>query len=159
MNIELLLDKFVEQSKVLKEKLKGINEEALNFRPFIDGAWTIQEHFIHLVDSEINAFLRFKTILAESGKEVSVIDEEKWIKGIESHRISAEQYLIVFDLLRILAKDYLRGISQNIWDQSYIIHPQAGKVTLLQWLEAYIKHVEDHLEYIDRNLDIYSSGV
>ena len=38
--------------------IKNIPFESLLFRPKIDDAWTIHEQIIHLVDSELNAYLR-----------------------------------------------------------------------------------------------------
>jgi hypothetical protein len=155
----LLVDyeKYLKQYDEISDLYNQITSEIFEFRPF-EEAWTIQEHFVHIIDSELNAFLRFKTILAESGKEVMVLDEKKWIKGIDSNKISIKNYLKIFGLLREFVVEYVKDIDEKTWHENYILHSAVGRITLIQLLEGYIGHVQEHIDYIQRNRSLFGKS-
>lgn len=152
-----LLDEFLRQSVVISEKVRSIPAEVFAFRPF-EEAWTIQEHLIHLVDNETNSFIRFKTALAEPGKTIFVIDDDKWVEVLDAHRMPVFDYLSLFALLRKLEYDFLIHVPEDGWETSYFTHPSSGAVTLKTWLERIAKHVNSHIEYIDRNLKLWNEA-
>ncbi len=150
-------EKYLKQYDEISDLYNQITSEIFEFRPF-EEAWTIQEHFVHIIDSELNAFLRFKTILAESGKEVMVLDEKKWIKGIDSNKISIKNYLKIFGLLREFVVEYVKDIDEKTWHENYILHSAVGRITLIQLLEGYIGHVQEHIDYIQRNRSLFGKS-
>ncbi|OHD22875.1 MAG: hypothetical protein A2086_09445 [Spirochaetes bacterium GWD1_27_9] len=150
--IEIFLSKYINGADILINKYNSLknNKNILIFRPF-ENAWTIKEHIIHIVDGDINAYIRLNCVLAESGKSVMLIDEEKWTENLFYHNQSVEDYLQVFELLRKIVSNKLKSIKDDVWERNHIIHPTLGKVTLFDWLRGYSTHLEEHINYIERN--------
>jgi hypothetical protein len=59
---------FINTTNKFIEFVNTLNGKILDYRPQID-FWTIRENIHHVCDSEVNAYLRLKTILAEPGKD------------------------------------------------------------------------------------------
>jgi hypothetical protein len=139
----------------LYEKLKDITDEVLNFRPDLPDAWTIREHLIHLVDSEINGFVRLKAIIAQPGSSCFVMDENNWTKNLRRKNEDMQKYLALFKLLREMAHDLLVDEDEDNWNRDYVIREREGsavQITIEKWVEIYTNHVNAHLDFIDRNI-------
>ena len=155
MNFKNLLKDFNRTTTLFIRNVNNIPNYILSYRPF-DDAWTVHEHIIHVADSELNAFLRLKTILAENGKSTFVIDEDKWVDNLFYNKESIEDYLILFKYIRKVEYNLLCKINSNIYDHNYVIHQNYGKVDIKTWIDWYTsKHIYMHLEYIKRNINIY----
>jgi hypothetical protein len=151
VNYKKLLDDFQKGPVRLRNKVDHLSEEVLNFRPNAE-SWTIKEHVIHVVDSEINNFIRWKSILAQPGSIGFVIKQDTWTRNLQYYREDMNKYLTVFSLLREISYEYLLGVEDSKWEKDYYIHEWSGEVTLIRCIQTYSQHVDDHLKYIDRNL-------
>ncbi|MBN1894588.1 DinB family protein [bacterium] len=153
-----LLGKYIQGVEILSAKMKHVTDDMLVFRPDIEDAWTIKEHIIHLVDSEINGFIRLKSIIAQPGSTCYVMDEDNWTKNIRRKNEDVKKYLAVFKLIREMAFDLLIDEDEGNWDKDYFIRPYKGEivnVTIEKCLTIYINHLDFHLKYMDRNIDAY----
>ncbi len=150
-NLEELLDTYRAGAEELIGNVRGLDPELLKFRPFAE-AWTIQEHFIHTVDMEMNAILRMKMMFAETGRQVIVLDEDKWTELLDYNGEDIAEYFDLFRLLRTTAYKFLKRKIEvpEAW-KNYVDHPKLGKLTVARWIELYSKHCSDHLQYIERN--------
>jgi enolase len=149
------LEDFNTATKNLVTLIKSVPIDALTFRPF-DDAWTISENVVHIVDSEINNYLRLKTILAESGKTTFVSDEEKWAKLIDSNTTDLTVHTELLQLIRTLESNILTAIDFTLYGENYIVHPAAGNIDLKRWLKWYTSgHFTFHVELIERNLELW----
>ncbi len=160
MKYDNLLGEFLKGPDLLKDKIKNVSIDLLLFKPLVDNAWTIKEHAIHIVDSEINNFIRWKSILAQPFSKCFVIDEENWTKNLNYEQEDMDRYLDVFTLLRVITYDYLKTIHEDRWNQDYYVHEHDGKtnnITLEKTIEIYTKHLYRHFEYIDRNIKLWES--
>ena len=159
MNKQLLLDQFTGGADLLFSKVNALTDEMLNFRPEILDAWTIKEHVIHLVDSEINGFIRCKSIIAQPNSACYVMDENNWTKNIRRKNEDIKKYLSVFRLIREMAFDLLIDEEESNWNKDYFIRTynnETSNVTIEKYLKLYINHLNFHLEYIDRNIKEYN---
>ena len=147
-----LLQEYLAGINQLKDKYKSLSEAQLNFKPSI-AEWSVKEIIIHLGDSEVNAFLRYRTIVSEPNRETFVVDEAKWAKELNYQAQDVEDYLNLFTILRQLTYKQLKLIKEEDWPSKTITHPNLGKITLETWLEMYISHVNQHLNQIDRTLE------
>lgn len=152
---EALLKQYIAGPALLEEKIKGLTEKELLYKPS-EKAWSIKEVVIHIADSEVNAFLRYRAILAEPGKDAFVVDEAKWAEELKYQSQSMEDYLHLFRILRKITYQQLimAGNSDEVWKERYINHSTFGKINLERWLEIYTDHITTHLKQIDRNLSI-----
>ncbi|MDC7125885.1 MAG: hypothetical protein PQJ46_09965 [Spirochaetales bacterium] len=130
----------------------------LSFRPEIEDAWTAHEHIIHVVDSEINAFIRLKTILGQSGADTFIVNEEQWAKNIDYSKELIDDYLELFQLIRELESNIFLNVINSDQMKNFVVHENYGKVDIETWLDWYTeKHINEHIIFIERNIKIYES--
>ena len=157
MTTKELLERYSAASGALEARLRGLTPEQLTFRPFPD-AWTVHEQVAHLADAEINASVRLRKILAESGVGVDVYDQEKWQAGLDYHGQNLDKAVRLFRLLREISTDLLSRAREAQWEGNWVMHPERGKLTLRGWLELYVEHSDTHLGYIERNLRLWKEA-
>lgn len=148
MDTKELLAKYEVGYKLLINQLSDIPEEAIFFKPQ-DGSWSIAEVIVHLADSEAHGFVRAKKTIAECGGKVCVYNQQIWADNLF---YSEMNYTDALDLIRILRKNLeavLRRIDETSW-HNYIYHPEGGKITLLDWIQLYIDHIDIHIQQIHR---------
>lgn len=158
MDHETLLKEYCRGSELLRAKMEEVDDAMLAYRPDIADAWTIKEHAIHVVDSEINGFLRLKSIIAQPGTHCYVMDEETWTKNIRRKSEDVGKYLAVYALVKEMVYDLLVDEDPGNWDKDYFIRDYKGRrseVNIEKCLQIYIDHLRAHLEYIDRNMAAY----
>jgi uncharacterized damage-inducible protein DinB len=158
MNKEKLLEEYSSGPRRLFDKMKDITDDMLNFRPNIEDAWTIKEHLIHLVDSEINGFIRLKSIFAQPGSPCFVLDENIWTKNLKGKNEDLNKYLAVFKIIREMAYDLLVDEDDDNWDRNYFVREYQGttvNVTIAKWLEVYTNHLNSHFGFLNRNIALY----
>jgi hypothetical protein len=139
-------DRFIEQ---------GCPEELLDYRPPIEDAWTIREHLAHVVDTEVNAYVRYRKCIAEPGGRVCVFDEERWKQALGYADQPLEESLSVFKLLRALTYRHLKTLDQTEWNGYFVVHPERGRFSLDDWLATYTGHIDVHEKYIMRNESLW----
>ncbi len=126
-----------------------LDPAVLTFRPTVD-SWTIHEHTVHFVESEIATFHRYRKAVAEPGGPVVGYDEEAWTASLGYHQTSLADSLALLRLLRKIAAAHLRTLVDQDWKALTFSHSVRGPVNLETWIEDYIDHVKFHREYIDR---------
>ena len=155
MNHKELLDEYLGGSETLLKTIKKAPKKALDYRPFKD-AWTIKEHVIHLVDSEINHFIRWKSIIAQPNSKCYVMDEETWTKNLNPEHEDISLYIEVFRLLRTITYNYLIHVPEKEWHNNYFTREYKFKsenIDLEQSIEMYKNHIPKHIDYSERNID------
>ncbi|HEX9934819.1 MAG TPA: DinB family protein [bacterium] len=156
-----LLDKYLQGVDALNAAIKGLSDHAMNFRPKREEAWTIQEHIIHLVDSEVNGFIRCKSIIAQPNSKCYVMDEDSWTANIRRKNEDVNKYVQLFALIRSIVYDLLIDEPDGNWNRDYFIRDYKGNgelVTLEKCVQLYINHLEFHLEHIGKIRNDAESG-
>ena len=113
------LEKYREGYQDIKNIVRSIPESLLDFIPAYENAWSIQEHIIHLVDSERNGLVRLKSIIAQPGSDCYVMDEDIWTKNIRRKNEDINKYLELFKSIREIAYDFIKDESQENWKGQY----------------------------------------
>jgi len=152
MKYQQLLDTYMGGVEALNMKLKDLTGREYDYRPQRDDAWTIKEHIIHLVDSEVNGFIRCKSIIAQPGSECYVMDEDAWTKNIRRKDEDVHKYIRLYGLVRTIVYDLVKDEPEENWSGDYFIRKYKGEtvqVTLEKCIEIYCNHLRFHLEYID----------
>lgn len=155
MKYESLLERFQSGPRELEAAVRGVTAEAADYRPF-EGAWTIREHVVHVTDSEVSNFIRWKSVIAQPRSMAFIIDEEGWVRNMRYDTASIEKYLALFSLLREISYDYLIHVDEKEWNDGYIVHPTVGTMTLERCITIYTNHIPSHIEYIERNKRAWS---
>jgi hypothetical protein len=152
MKYAKLLEDYISGVSILKSIISGISENDLNYRPDRPDAWTIKEHIIHLADSEVNGFIRCKSIIAQPNSECYVMDEELWTKNIFRKNEDVKKYLQLFELVRNIVFDFLKDEPEENWNKNYFLRKYKGEakeITLEKCIELYRNHLLFHQGYID----------
>jgi hypothetical protein len=129
----------------------------LTFRPFAD-AWTIHEHTVHFLESDIASFHRYRKAVAEPGGPVVGYDEEAWTPALNYHAVSLAETVAAIKLIRRIAASHLRTIADHDWTALAYNHSSTGLVNLEQWIDLYVDHVRFHRELIERNKNLFAKA-
>lgn len=151
-DFDLLLDAYLAGPGILKNVIGEIPKPALDFRPTIPGAWTISEHVRHLVDNDFNFVLRAKMSISEPGARVMILDEESWAREAYQVKEDLDDYLDLFDRTRRLFATFLKKVDRHKLQNAWITHPKRGRLDFIDLFQIYARHVEFHLEYLNRNM-------
>lgn len=130
--------------------------DAITFRPALDDAWTMAEHVHHLVDAELHGYVRYRLAVAEPGRTVIAWDQGAWKRRLEYETQELAASLELFTLIRSIVHRHLTRIVHEDWARYTFVHPDRGTLDLDGWLEIYAGHVKTHLEYLERNLRLFS---
>ena len=146
MNTDELLNRYQHGYQKLCDLLKEIPDEAIYYRPD-DKSWSIIEVIVHLGDAEAYGFVRSKKIIAECGGKVAEYHRQIWADNLFYYDMN---YRDALEMIRILRKnlfDVLKRIKPEAWHQ-YIYHPESGKITLIDWIQLNVDHIDIHLNQI-----------
>lgn len=153
---ESLIDRFLAGADAFDDVLT-MPPALLTFRPSAD-AWTIHEHVVHFVESEIATFHRHRKAIAEPGGAVVGYDEELWTSALNYHALPLADCLALLKLLRKIASIHLRSIASRDWTALFYTHSTSGPVNLEAWIVLYIDHVKFHRDYIERNVKLFAKA-
>ncbi len=141
----------------LKTVLDQTPKEAYDYRPS-PNAWTVREIIHHMPDSEASAYVRCRKIIAESGVSVEVYDQDVWTEKLKYGSRDIWHCLELFRLMRLDTVDLLRTVEPKVWAENFIMHPEHGKMTLMEWLEIYARHADSHAGQIKRNVEAWEKA-
>ena len=134
----------------------GTPSELLNFRPSLEDAWTIQEHLIHILDSELALFLRIRQAIADPGSEARTGPSlESWREQFDHSEQSVEDSIEAFKRIHSIAYKLLKGLEDRDWSKFTVQHPARGEQTLDDVLIIVAGHVDFHLELMERNENLW----
>jgi hypothetical protein len=150
MEINKLIELYARGYDDLRAYVDDLPEGALDFKCGPD-KWTIREILIHMADSEAHGHLRGKKIIVESGAKITAYDQDAWADKLGYNDMDHADALELFRLLRKNMVPILKKLPEETW-HNYIMHPESGKITLQDWIQLYIDHVNNHIQQMNRNL-------
>ena len=127
--------------------LAGADEAELDAVP-ADGEWSARMVVHHLADSESNAYVRVRTLLAEDEPFIQGYDEGQFARRLHYDR-PTEASLAVFRAVRASTAGLLDQLGDEDWNRSGT-HSESGAYSMDDWLEIYAAHAFDHAEQIRR---------
>lgn len=146
MNTDELLTRYQSGYQFLVELISEIPKEALTYKSN-DNSLSIAESIVHLCDAEARGFLRAKKIIAESGSKVEVYNQQFWANSLFYSEMNYQDTLEMIRFIRKNLFEVLKRIKPEVW-QNYIYHPETGKITLHEWINLNVDHIEVHLRQI-----------
>ena len=133
----------------LAEGLAQFPEEMWDFRDE-HGCWSIREHLAHIVDSEVNSYIRCRRLAAEPGRPLMDYDENAWAAALGYPEQDAGRCLELFRLLRRQTHQLIQTLPESTW-ANVCHHPENGAMTLDDWLAVYAAHIPEHLSFMAEN--------
>lgn len=144
--------------ELLMETLKDIPREMWKFKPE-PKEWSVHEVLVHLADSESNAALRARKLIAEPGGTLMGYDQDQWAVVLDYHDQSYEDALEIVRLVRKTTYELLKKQSEDVFEHS-VKHPEYEEpYTFEQWLDIYAAHIPGHIEQIKNNYKIWKETV
>jgi uncharacterized damage-inducible protein DinB len=141
-----LIEMYAAGPAKLRRALHGLTREELTARPG-PGKWSILEVVIHIVDSDCISIDRMKRILTEDNPPLLYADETAYVERLHTHDQDLEDALTLLDVGRRQWTRVLRKLPDAAFERTGQ-HNRTGQVTLGKMVGTYIKHIDDHLEYI-----------
>jgi len=140
--------------ELVKIALAGVPAEVIDFRPG-PGRWTVHEIICHLADSEANAYVRLRKIVAENGSSIAIYDQDTWAQELHYAEMDHLAALELFRLLRAANHAIITSTSDIVWATHAVNHPEKGSFTLDDWLRTYSQHIPGHIRQIERNMEAW----
>jgi len=152
LNMELaerqrLIDMYEAGHDAVIAALDGIIESGLDVRE-APGEWSPRQVVHHLGDSEMNAALRIRTILADDQAVIQGYDEKEYADRLFYDR-PIESSLAAFKAAREATLPILRRMSEDQWAREGT-HTQYGAFGATIWLTYYGVHAHEHADQIRR---------
>lgn len=149
-----LIARYEEGPRLLRAAFEAVPPDAKKWRP-AENKWSAHEVVCHCADSEANAMLRIRYLLAEPQPPAIIgYDEHRWsvILDYQSHPLEAA--FAVVDAVRANTLPLIRNLSDDDWTREGV-HTERGRYTAEDWLESYAEHLEIHARQIHRTLEAF----
>lgn len=143
------LDSYERAFDDLLAALKEFPREMWQFRPAPD-RWSIHEILVHLADSETNAYIRARRMIAEPGGTVMAYDQDKWAVHLDYHAQNPDHAIELLRWIRRTTLDLLRAQPDAVWTHTGV-HPEHPTYSMERWLELYSAHLPGHIHQMRTN--------
>lgn len=144
--------------EMLVEILKDVPTEMWKFKPE-PKEWSVHEVLIHLADSESNAALRARKLIAEPGGVLMGYDQDVWATELNYHEQNIEDALETVRLVRKTTYELLKKQPDEVFEHSVKHSEYEEPYTFEQWLDIYSAHIPGHIEQIMNNYKIWKDTV
>ncbi len=132
--------------------------ELMDFRPEVEDAWTIREHLVHVFDAEVGCYIFIRKAIVEPGSATMWYTGANWAEPLKySDQLLDQDTLIALKKVRSLTYEKLKSMEYQDWSEYYVKGSEDEKVDLDFFLKILAPHVDWHLEYIDRNEELWRS--
>jgi hypothetical protein len=148
---DALIEQYANGPDELRDALARVPREALQWRP-APGKWSAHEVIVHCADSETNAALRIRYLLAEKEPLIVGYDQDAWARLFDYHAQPLEESLAVAAAARQRTVPLLRAMTETDWARQGR-HTESGHYTAEDWLRIYAVHLAGHARQIGRNLE------
>ena len=147
---EALVEQYARGPERIREALARVPGEALQWRPE-PGKWSAHEVAVHCADSETNAALRIRYLIAEKEPLIVGYDQDAWARRFDYHAQPLEESIAAAAAARTRTVPLLRTMTEADWTKSGR-HTESGAYTAEDWLRIYAAHLEGHARQIERNV-------
>lgn len=114
--------------------------------PYRLEGWTVRQVVHHLVDSHMNALIRFKLALTEETPVIKPYEEAKWAE-LADYQLPIEVSLSLLEALHLRWVTLLKSLTTTDMEKKFI-HPESGEVPLGMNIGIYAWHGQHHLAHI-----------
>ena len=142
-----LIDEFANSGAKLRKAVAGLSTSQCKIR-CEPGKWSVLEIVVHLADSDAIAIDRMKRILIEDNPTLLYADETAYVDKLFTHDQVLEDALDLIEIGRTQFARVLRKLPAEAF-QRVGTHNKRGPLSLGQFVEDYIKHIDHHITFID----------
>jgi len=145
-----LIEQYARGPERLRQAWDQVPVDARQWRPAAN-RWSAHEVIVHCSDSETNASLRIRYLLAEKEPLIVGYDQEQWARQFDYHEESIEDALAATTAARRRTVPLLHRMSESDWAKAGR-HSESGRYSAEDWLRVYAAHLEGHASQIEKNL-------
>lgn len=145
-----LMAAFRRGAAVLGESIEGMDAEALRARP-VAGKLSTLEVVCHIADCDQFLADRMKRTIATDEPVLMGVDALTYVDALHYHDRDPAQEIALVDITRAQLADDLERVPSAAWARTSTWVDDDGStepVTLLEWLEHTVEHLEGHVESI-----------
>jgi len=97
---DALIDSIEAHPKRMRAAVSGLSDDQLN-TPYRDDGWTSRQVVHHVVDSHLNAYVRFKLAATEDRATIGAYQEHLWAELPEARTGPTEMSLVLLEALHL----------------------------------------------------------
>lgn len=142
------IDTIAEHPAHMREAVAGLNDDQLD-TPYRDGGWTVRQVIHHVVDSHLNAYIRFKLAVTEDRPTICAYEEKLWAELPDAKATPIDGSLAMLEHLHARWVVFLRGLGEGDFRRVFL-HPELGELTVDILLEIYGWHGPHHVAHVTR---------
>jgi hypothetical protein len=131
---------------VLAGAIAGLTKAELNAHP-VPGTWSIQQIVLHMMDSDLIASDRMKRVAAEEHPTLIGYNETAFAEKLYDADLDPALACEIFDKNRRMTAAMLRRLPDEAFARTGH-HNERGEVSLEQFVESYIEHLEHHMKFV-----------
>ena len=116
-----------------------------------DESWCLDDIIMHVVDAEIQSYVRLISILAENNPNIPNYDEKQWASLGRKVDISVARNVVRFirsEILRASSKFTDSDLQHRLG-----IHSVRGPESFITLSEIYQKHIDSHIKQAKRIIE------
>jgi hypothetical protein len=151
-----LIRRYAEGPTLIRKALAQVPAEAVKWRP-APGKWSVHEIIIHCADSETNAHMRVRYLLAEKDPVIVGYDQDAWAKILDYHSLPLEPALVTIEAVRANTLPLLRTLTEDAWKRTGRHTEHKEPFGVEEWMKAYGEHLEVHDRQIRRNIAAFTN--
>ncbi len=144
------VERFVAQADTLHTLVRGLGASDLDAVP-VPGKWSLRTLAVHVMDSDMFCVGRMKRIIAETNPLLIAYDEDAFAANLGYERLDLGMCCDMFRLGRLHMGQILRPLPAEAFSRAGV-HNQNGRMTLLNVVDGYVRHVEHHMVFAREKL-------
>src|SRR5437764_12555915 len=150
-----MIERYARGPALLAAALAKVPRDALQWKPG-PKRWSAHEIVVHCADSETNAHMRLRYLIAEADPVIVGYDQDQWALAFDYHAHPLEPALATVEAVRANTLPLLQRMTDRDWQKTG--RPtESGRYATEDWLAIYAEHLEKHSRQIERNLAEWKS--
>lgn len=119
--------------------------------------WSIHETILHLADSEANAYIMCRLMIAEPGAHALPFNASVWAGSLGYFHQSTKEALEIIRRLRRMTHHVLVALPESVW-----LHNGAAagesRLTLDAWLEQQERHIPSQIGHMREVYEVWAKS-
>ncbi len=141
-----LMDEIEATPARLRAAVAGLDDAQLD-TPYREAGWTVRQVVHHVVDSHVNAYVRFRWALTEDGPVIKPYEEKDWARLPDARTAPVAVSLDLLDALHTRWLILLRAMAPEEFERRWS-SPDFGDLSVDVLLQIYGWHGKHHVAHI-----------
>jgi len=130
----------------LRAVVAGLSDEQLD-TPYRPAGWTVRQVVHHVVDSHVNAYVRFKLAATEDHPTIRTYEEKEWAELPDARQLPVEASLAILEALHPRWVAFLESAGAAYFERT-LHYPGMGDIPVDVLLEIYGWHGPHHTAHV-----------